>query len=69
MRLVAALEVAEPAGGPGVVEVPLLDQVLDHLVLARRLDRDEVHAHLPAEVARVQPARLVTLEKKSKSCV
>merc|ERR1719480_689710 len=39
---VAALEVAEPARGPDVREVVVLDELLDELVLGRGLEADPV---------------------------
>ena len=56
---VAALEVAEPARGPDVGEVVVLDELLDELVLGGGLEADEVHAVLPADVPAVQPVNLV----------
>ena len=57
---VAAVEVAEPAAGPHPVHAELADDALDHGVLLRRLHRHQVHAHVPADVARVQPTHLDT---------
>ena len=61
VRLVAALEIAQPSRGPDGAEVALADQLHHRRVLLGRLDGDEVHAQLAAEVARVQPAHLMTL--------
>ena len=66
MGLVTALEVAEPAWGPDLVETPLVDERLDHLVLTGRLDGHEVHADLATKVPGIQPAHLMTLEKEKK---
>ena len=52
------MEVAEPAAGPDSVHAELADDGLDHGVLLRRLHRHQVHAHVPADVTRVQPPNL-----------
>lgn len=57
--VLAALEVAEPARGPDVGHVLLLDQAVDHVVLLLGLDGHKVHAVLPANVAGVQPVDLL----------
>ena len=62
MRLIAAIKVTQPARGPHLVDAPLRDEHLEHLVLARSLDRHQVHADLPAQVAGVQPAGLMALK-------
>ena len=62
--LVAALEIAQPPRRPDGVEVALADELHHRRVLLWRLDGDEVHAQLPAQVARVKPTHLMTLEKK-----
>ena len=62
--LVAALEIAQPPRRPDGVEVALANELGHRRVLLWRLDGDEVHAQLPAQVARVKPAHLVTLKKK-----
>ena len=59
---VAALEVAEPARGPDVREVVVLDELLDELVLGGGLEADQVHAVLPADVPAVKPVDLVVRE-------
>ena len=59
---VAALEVAEPARGPDVGEVVVLDELLDELVLGGGLEADQVHAVLPADVPAVKPVDLVVRE-------
>ena len=64
VRLVAALEIAQPPRRPDGVEVALADELDYRRVLLGRLDGDEVHAQLPAQVARVQPTHLVTLEER-----
>ena len=61
VRLVTAVEVAEAPGSPDLVEVVLDHQVLDHLVLFRRLYGDQVHAPLAAQVPSVKPAHGVAL--------
>ena len=60
--LVAALEIAQPSRGPDGAEVALADQLDYRRVLLRRLDGDEIHAQLAAQVAGVQPSHLVTLK-------
>ena len=55
---VASLEVAEAAGGPDVGQVVLLQEVADHLLLGGRLQGDQVHAVLAADVTSVQPINL-----------
>ena len=59
---IAALEVAEPARGPDVREVVVLDELLDELVLSGGLEADQVHAVLPADVPAVKPVDLVVRE-------
>ena len=59
---VAALEVAEPARGPDVREVVVLDELLDELVLGGGLEADQVHAVLSADVPAVKPVDLVVRE-------
>ena len=59
---VAALEVAEPARGPHVGQVVVLDELLDELVLSGGLEADQVHAVLPADVPAVKPVDLVVRE-------
>ncbi len=44
-------------------EVPLEDEILEHFVLLRRLQRHQVHAALAAKVAGVQPAHRVALQR------
>ena len=56
MRQFTAMEVAESARGPDSLDRELLDNALHHSVLLRSLHRDEVHAHLSADVPRIQPA-------------
>jgi len=59
---VAALEVAEPAAGPNVGQVVLLEEIFDHLILSGCLERHQVHAVLAANVSSVQPVHLVVSE-------
>ena len=57
-RSVATLEGAQAAGGPDVGQVVLLQEVADHLLLGGRLQGDQVHAGLAADVPAVQPINL-----------
>ena len=52
------MEVAESARGPHRVDLVLDHDLLDHPLLLLSLQTDQVHAHLAADVPRVQPAGL-----------
>jgi len=55
------LEVAFPSAGPCAVDTVLLDDLEEHLVLPGRVEADEVHAPVPAEVATVEPVPILKL--------
>ena len=59
--LVITLEVALSASCPNVVEVLLLDEALDPVFLRLGLNRDRVHAELPAVVPGSLPVPLGVL--------
>ena len=61
MWRIATVKIAKSSGSPDLIEVVLDHQVLDHPVLFRRLDRDQVHAPLAAQVSSVEPTHGVTL--------
>ena len=55
---VAAIEVALPSRGPGVLDVIGTDSILNHLGFLGGLERDEVLTVFAADVAGIQPVAL-----------
>lgn len=60
----AALEVAQATRCPDVRHIVRLDQAEDEVVLLLRLQGDQVHAVLAAQVARVQPVDLAAGQRR-----
>jgi len=63
MGTVAALvlEVAFPTAGPHARDVVFIHDILEHLELAGRIEGDQVHAPVPAEVPPVEPVPVLKL--------
>jgi len=55
------LEIALASAGPDAGNVIFSHDLLEHFVLARRLEGDEVHAPVPTEVTPVEPVPVLKL--------
>ena len=62
MRLVTPMKVTKSSRSPNLVDIPLTDEIFDHLIFARSLDRHQVHALFATQIAGVQPTGFMALK-------